>query len=142
MSFTPTSEQWDIMEAAEDLAAEQRPNRRLKINAGAGAAKTTTMSLVSQRLQVTSLYLAFNKSMAEEAKNKFPQWVVKKTTHGLAYGVFGAKLSEKLRRPKGATSTSWGPGQRLPATSRSPAWNRTWGSPSRLPALARPSAIR
>ncbi|ARW57300.1 DNA helicase [Pseudomonas phage vB_PaeM_G1] len=113
MSFTPTSEQWDIMEAAEELAAEQRPNRRLKINAGAGAAKTTTMSLVSQRLQVTSLYLAFNKSMAEEAKNKFPQWVVKKTTHGLAYGVFGAKLSEKLRRPKGGYVNVLGTGAEI-----------------------------
>ena len=74
---------------------------QLKIVAGAGCSKTTTLGMCAGAEQKTSLYLAFNKAMVEEARNKFPAWVTVKTTHGLAYGVKGLDIAHKLMRPRG-----------------------------------------
>ena len=74
---------------------------QLKIVAGAGCSKTTTLGLCADAEKKTSLYLAFNKAMVEEAKQKFPAWVTVKTTHGLAYGVKGVEIAHKLVRPRG-----------------------------------------
>lgn len=60
----------------------------LRVNAYAGAAKTTTATLIAEdqdRLGQRGLYLAFNKSIAAEAATRFPRSVSCKTTHGLAF---------------------------------------------------------
>ncbi|MNF45810.1 DNA-dependent helicase II [compost metagenome] len=88
-------------------------NRILKIVAGAGCSKTTTLSMVANATECRSLYLAFNKAMVEEAKNKFPRWVTIKTTHGLAYGVFGTSLAHKLKRPLGRYVNVCGTGSEI-----------------------------
>lgn len=88
-------------------------NHQLKIVAGAGCSKTTTLSMVANATQSKSLYLAFNKAMVEEAKNKFPGWVTVKTTHGLAYGVFGTQLQHKLKRPLGRYVNVCGTGSEI-----------------------------
>ena len=93
-AFPPTAQQ----SAAIELVGH---NAFVKIDAGAGAAKTTTLAMIAEQYCVPSLYLAFNKSMATEAGERFPSWVTTKTTHGLAYGVFGAQLRSKLQRPTG-----------------------------------------
>lgn len=101
--FEPTAQQKDIVAAA-------KVNDRMKIIAGAGAAKTSTLVLVSDELKEKSLYLAYNKSMAEEAKQKFSQHVDCRTTHSLAYKYEGRKLSHKLNRPKGGyVNVAWTP---------------------------------
>lgn len=51
--------------------------------------------------KVPSLYLAFNKVTATEASERFPKHVTCKTTHSVAFAVFGQKLMDKLSRPKG-----------------------------------------
>ena len=91
MSFKPTAEQQAAINKGTDELVS-----KLKINAGAGAAKTTTLGLIAEEAPVNSLYLAFNKSMVEEAKNRFPGWVEVRTTHGLAYATFGAQIRAKL----------------------------------------------
>ncbi len=73
----------------------------LKIEAGAGSGKTSTLKLVSDSLNVPSLYVAFNKVTATEASEKFPKHVVCKTTHSIAYAKFGKGIQDKLSRPKG-----------------------------------------
>ncbi len=95
MSFSPTAEQSHIFQLAKD-------NVRLQIDAGAGAAKTTTLTMIADRMQMRSLYLTFSKDMAEEAKHKFPSHVEVRTTHSLAYAKFGRMLQDKLTRPRGA----------------------------------------
>jgi len=62
----------------------------VKINAFAGTGKTTTLlEIAKQELKnnpkAKILYLAFNKAIQEEAKNKFPRSVEIRTTHSLAY---------------------------------------------------------
>ena len=101
--IVPTDEQ----EAAIALVES---NHRVKLNAYAGCSKTTTLSLVADKQCVPSLYLAYNKAMAVEARDKFPSWVTVKTTHALAYAVFGRQLQAKLKRPAGAYQNVCGTG--------------------------------
>lgn len=57
----------------------------LKISAFAGTGKTSTLSAVAKSTPRTGLYLAFNKSIAAEARAKFPKSVDCRTTHSLAF---------------------------------------------------------
>lgn len=95
MTFTPTQEQLDIIEAA-------KTGVNLRIQAYAGCSKTTTLVLTANELVKPSLYLAYNKAMAEEAKEKFPDHVEVRTTHSLAYSHIGKNYHHKLSRPRGA----------------------------------------
>lgn len=92
--MNPTQEQLEIFE-------KFKHNKILKINAVAGSGKSTTLRMLAELNQVPSLYLCFNKSNAEEAKEKFPSHVDCRTIHSLAYSVYGKMLSHKLKRPAG-----------------------------------------
>ena|ERR1700730_9625263 len=76
--FNPTEEQL----VARDKFLTGRP---LKITAFAGAGKTTTLTLLAQSRRTRGAYLAFNKSIADETKTKFPQTVDCRTTHSIAW---------------------------------------------------------
>jgi hypothetical protein len=107
VSFKPTGEQLH----AVDLLSN---NRVVKLEAGAGCTKTTTLTLMAEANRVPSIYMAFNKKMAEEAAGKFPKgWVTCKTTHSVAYGVFGTQLQSKLKRPEGAYQNVCGTGSEI-----------------------------
>lgn len=106
MSFKATEEQL----AAVELS---KITRVLKLEAGAGCTKTTTLSLVAKANPVPSLYMAFNKALADEAKDKFPNWVTCKTTHSVAYAAFGAQLQNKLKRPDGPYQNVCGTGSEI-----------------------------
>jgi len=73
----------------------------VKIEAGAGSGKTSTLEQISKSVIQSSIYLAFNKVTATEATVRFPNHVACKTTHSLAYAKFGRGLQDKLSRPKG-----------------------------------------
>lgn len=93
---TPTQQQVNCIAAAVDASI-----RMLKIEAAAGAGKTSTLVLIAEQLEVPSLYMAFNKVTATEASEKFGKHVTCQTTHSVAYSVFGKGLRDKLSRPKG-----------------------------------------
>jgi F-box protein 18 (helicase) len=74
-----------------------RPGETLKILAGAGTGKTSTLiEYAKTRPERRMLYLCFNKSVQVEATSKFPKNVECRTGHSLAYGAFGAKYRDKL----------------------------------------------
>lgn len=104
--LTPTAEQLVVKDTV-------KANTFTKISAGAGAAKTTTLSMVAEDNVVPSLYLAFNKSMATEAGERFPSWVKVQTTHSLAYAQFGTMLRDKLKRPVGPYKNVCGTGNEI-----------------------------
>ena len=91
MAIKPTQEQ-------ELIVTEAIRGSNLAISAFAGAAKTTTCTLIADKLQKRSLYIAFNKAIAEEAKSKFPSWVECRTLHSLAYAAIIApdKMYKKV----------------------------------------------
>lgn len=74
----PTQEQQLIIDSA-------RQRHNLAITAFAGSGKTATCMFVAKELTKPSLYIAFNKSIATEANEKFPIHVDCKTLHSLAY---------------------------------------------------------
>jgi superfamily I DNA/RNA helicase len=74
-----TENQTKIITCAED-------NSFIKINAFAGTGKTTVLEELTKSYNTKKfLYLVFNKSMADEAKKKFPHNTHVYTINGLAY---------------------------------------------------------
>ena len=104
--IVPTDEQ-------NNVVAMSKLHRQMKISAYAGAAKTSTLVMVAEEHVVPSLMLTFNKSLADEARGRFPSWVETRTTHSLAYASFGAQLRNKLSRPQGAYKNVAGTGTEI-----------------------------
>ncbi len=90
ISFKPTAEQEAILEAIQD-------DSDLSIQALAGTGKTTTLRLLGEQLSNQSgVYIAFNKSIVDEAKARFPSNVYCTTAHSLAYREVGHQFKVRL----------------------------------------------
>lgn len=89
----PTDEQLGALTMALD-------GKSFKVVAYAGAGKTTTLKLIGERLRGRGLYLAFNKAIATEARQKFPQHVECRTFHSLAYRHVSRDITAKLSLPR------------------------------------------
>lgn len=100
--FSPTDEQLSAVEAFTEGGTT-------KLVAVAGAGKTATLLGMARLEELRNpdrrgLYLAFNRSVAEEAKRKFPRTVTAMTAHKLAmtqlrntpHGPLLAKLGERV----------------------------------------------
>lgn len=86
-----TQEQNEIFKSNENI---------ILIKAFAGSGKTTTLVEFARRRPSSKfIYLAFNNSVVESAKYKFPKNVKVSTLHGIAYKEFGSIYSEKLEKP-------------------------------------------
>lgn len=88
MSLTPTDEQSAII---------HWQGQKLVVNAFAGTGKTST--LVQYALanpDSRMLYLAYNRSVRDEAERKFPFNVECKTSHQLAWSRFGKHYQKRL----------------------------------------------
>ena len=57
----------------------------LRVDAYAGTGKTTTLGLLARSKPGRALYLAFNRSIARDARLRFPSHVTCATTHSVAY---------------------------------------------------------
>jgi hypothetical protein len=75
--MTPTAEQTAILARA--------PNGIIKVAAGAGCDKTSTLVEYGRHWPARGLYLAFNRSIADEAGRKFPATIQTRTAHSFAY---------------------------------------------------------
>ncbi|XP_038594426.1 F-box DNA helicase 1 [Micropterus salmoides] len=86
-------------EQQQILSHDIKKDHVVKIVAFAGTGKTTTLvKYAEQRPHLRFLYVAFNKSVADEAQRRFPRNVDCKTVHSLAYGEVGKsyRLHQKL----------------------------------------------
>jgi len=89
--ISATNEQKKILETVKNSTDN------LLIAAFAGSGKTTTLQMISRELShKKGLYLAYNKSILEEARRKFPKNITCKTTHGLAFEVYVRQYARKL----------------------------------------------
>lgn len=90
-TYRPTEEQLEVIEGHID--------GQLQVNAFAGTGKTATLrEFARRRSQESTLYLAFNKAMADEAREKFsglPK-VQCMTVHSLAFRAVGYKFKHRL----------------------------------------------
>ena len=85
MRFAPTDEQ-------QHAISQFKTGEALKISAFAGAGKTSTLRFLADTRSRAGLYIAFNKSIALEAREKFPRNVDCRTTHSLAFRPVSAQF--------------------------------------------------
>lgn len=74
----PTPEQAGAVDAF-------RQGGSVKINAYAGTGKTSTLAMLAESTPQRGLYIAFNRSIVSDAKDRFPSTVTSSTIHGLAF---------------------------------------------------------
>lgn len=79
MTFQPTDEQLAVIDLAKG-------HQSLMIQAYAGTAKTTTLTLAAPGVKGGTLVLAFNKKIAQELQGRLPGSFLVKTLNGLGYG--------------------------------------------------------
>lgn len=73
-------------QAVVDVSRQLLPREMLKVDACAGSGKTSTLvEIAKANPHARFLYLAFNRAIVSEAKQRFPANVKIYTTHGLAY---------------------------------------------------------
>lgn len=87
----------------EQVAVQECDAHEITVNAFAGSGKTTScIGYAKARPTKRFLYVAFNKSVQMEASRRFTSNVECKTSHGLAFGAFGARYGKagKLGTPR------------------------------------------
>lgn len=91
--MNPTPEQTTAIDAA-------KTGNSVKVIAYAGAGKTSTLVAMANAMpERRGLYLAFNKSIAAEAQNKFPWTIRASTAHSLAWQAMKHRYSsDKLSK--------------------------------------------
>ena len=88
--YDATGEQMSILEAALETVD-------LSIEALAGTGKTSTLKMLAEsKKTLKGTYIAFNKSIVDEAKSTFPGNVHCATAHSLAFGAVGRDYKERL----------------------------------------------
>lgn len=89
--FTPTPEQ-------DDAVGRFLSGSDLVVRAGAGTGKTSTLVLMAEQApQLRGQYVAFNRSIVDEAGRKLPDNVSARTAHSLAFRAVGQPLAHKLQ---------------------------------------------
>jgi hypothetical protein len=93
MNFSPTAEQHAALEAFAT-------GETLVIEAGAGTGKTSTLVLLAESTHKRGQYVAFNKSIVDEAGRKMPAHVACNTAHSLAFRAVGRRYQHRLNSPR------------------------------------------
>jgi hypothetical protein len=91
----PTQEQDAIIEAS-------RTGDNVLVQAGAGCGKTTNLKQIARAAPkyATLGYLAYNRSIAGEAKASFPKNTTSATAHSFAYRAVGFKYKDRMDAPR------------------------------------------
>jgi hypothetical protein len=92
--LTPTGEQQKI------IAAWTETGDNLTIRAVAGSGKTSTQVMLAEATKAAGFYVAYNKSVAQEARRKFPSHVTCKTAHALAFAAVGTDYAHRFDGPR------------------------------------------
>lgn len=87
--------------ADEQLAVIECDADDCAVDSGAGCGKTSTLvGYARARPGQRMLYIAFSRSVADEAKKKFPSHVRCINQHSLAFSAVGHRFADKLGNPK------------------------------------------
>lgn len=87
--------------ADEQLAVIECEADDCAVDSGAGCGKTSTLvGYARARPRQRMLYIAFSRSVAEEAKKKFPSNIKCINQHSMAFGAVGHRFAHKIGSPK------------------------------------------
>lgn len=78
-----------------------KQHQNVRINAYSGTGKTSTLVMIAEEVHKESLYICFNRSNADEARDRFPSHVKTYSSHSVAYRSVGHIYRHKLARPVG-----------------------------------------
>ncbi len=97
--YQPTTEQRDAVDAF--LAGNS-----LKINAYAGTGKTSTLQMLANATGARGQYIAFNKDIVTDAKDKFPNTVNCSTSHSLAMRATSSGYKQDMNKLTGKVNAN------------------------------------
>lgn len=97
--MTPTDEQLHILDQVKST-----PDNLL-INALAGTGKTSTLELIQSQVSCQTLYLAFNRKIAQEAEKRFPPSTTVRTFNSLGHRIWAKTCSKNLTLDPKKTQT-------------------------------------
>lgn len=99
MDFTPSKYQQKILDCFTST------NENILVNALAGSGKSSTICLLTEHIDKSSIYIAFNASVVDEFKKKIKNPKVKvMTMHSLAYSIMLYNIEQESKtdeKPKG-----------------------------------------
>lgn len=88
-----------LTDEQREIVARVEAGDSLKVEALAGTGKTSTFEAIGRAIPTRGmLYIAFNKSVQEEAQQRMPGNVESRTAHSLAYASVGKKFGERVVR--------------------------------------------
>jgi superfamily I DNA/RNA helicase len=90
MALQKTEEQIAIIEAGK------KTKNNLLVSALAGAAKTSTLVMLSEAVLVPTLAVAFNKKIADEMARRLPGHVQSSTMNSVGHRAWGAAVGKRL----------------------------------------------
>lgn len=93
LSPQPTEEQQAIIDAAAN-------GMNLVVQAGADTGRTTTLQYIVAAVLKPTVYVAFNKTTADEARSKFAPHVRSSTIQALAFNAIGKRHARRLNGPR------------------------------------------
>lgn len=100
MKLAPTEEQQNCIDA-------YTRGQILKVNALAGTGKTSVLEMMADARRVKTLYVAYNRAIVEEAKQRFPRHVACKTAHQIAFRAVGYQYADRLEGGNGGRLTPY-----------------------------------
>lgn len=81
----------------EQYAVSRATGQRVRVTAYAGTGKTASLvAWAEAHPTLRTLYIAFNRSVKLQARQRFPAWVTTQTGHALAYATTGQRYADKL----------------------------------------------
>src|ERR1041385_6027626 len=92
--------EWRPTPEQEAAIAAFATGDHLVLQAGAGSGKTSTLYMLAASTRRWGRYIAFNRSIANEARNTFPHNVKCGTAHSLAWHAVGKRYSDRLGAPR------------------------------------------
>jgi hypothetical protein len=92
--------EWRPTPEQEAAMAAFATGDHLVLQAGAGSGKTSTLYMLAASTRRWGRYIAFNRSIANEARSTFPHNVKCGTAHSLAWHAVGKRYSDRLGAPR------------------------------------------
>lgn len=88
---------YELTAEQKAIVARSKARKSFAVKAFAGSGKTSTaVEIVKANPDVRFLYIAFNRKVAEEARERFPRNCTVKTAHALAFASHGKPFVDRL----------------------------------------------